>query len=201
LWLGNEAICLGDLPVAQVSDTLLRGRHNLQNVLCALSMMRAGGFDWDRTLDGLRTFRGVEHRLEPVATIGGIDFVNDSKSTNVGSLKVALESFEAAVVLIAGGQGKRADYRVLSALVRERVRKLVTLGEDAPKLEEAFADLVPTERAADMDDAVGRAAAAARPGDTVLLSPACASFDMYDDFEHRGRVFKECVLKRMRNEG
>jgi UDP-N-acetylmuramoylalanine--D-glutamate ligase len=201
LWLGNEAICLGDLPVAQVSDTLLRGRHNLQNVLCALSMMRAGGFDWDRTLEGLRTFRGVEHRLEPVATIGGVDFVNDSKSTNLDSLKVALESFEAPVVLVAGGQGKGADYRVLSALVRQRVRKLVTLGEDAPKLEQAFADLVPTERAADMDDAVGRAAAAARSGDTVLLSPACASFDMYDDFEHRGRVFKECVYKRLKAEG
>jgi UDP-N-acetylmuramoylalanine--D-glutamate ligase len=159
-------------------------------------MMRAGGFDWEKTLKGLRGFRGVEHRIEHVLQFRGIDFYNDSKSTNIDSLKVALESFQCPVVLIAGGEGKGSDYRVLRGLVRERVRKMVTIGLDAPKLEDAFGDLVATERADDMDDAVERAARAAVPGDVVLLSPACASFDMFDNFEHRGRIYKECVLRR-----
>jgi UDP-N-acetylmuramoylalanine--D-glutamate ligase len=193
LWLNGESICFGDAAVAHRSDTRLPGRHNLENVLCALSMMRAGGFDWSGTIIGLRRFQGVEHRIEHVATVGDVAFFNDSKSTNIDSLKVALESFEAPLVLIAGGQGKGSDYRVLRDLVRGRVRKLIVLGEDAPKLEEAFSDLVSTERATDMADAVNRAAAASRAGDVVLLSPACASFDMYDNFEHRGRVFKESV--------
>jgi UDP-N-acetylmuramoylalanine--D-glutamate ligase len=156
-------------------------------------MMRAGGFDWDRTLAALRHFKGVEHRIEFVTNIDGVAFYNDSKSTNIDSLKVALESFESPVVLIAGGEGKGADYRVLRDLVARRVGSLVTLGEDAPKLEEAFGDLVATQRASDMADAVRRAASAAAGGGVVLLSPACASFDLFDNFEHRGRVFKACV--------
>jgi len=196
LWLDGEIIRHGNQPVASVSDTTLPGRHNLQNVLCALTMMRAGGFEWEKTLKGLRGFRGVEHRIEHVLQFHGIDFYNDSKSTNIDSLKVALESFHRPIVLIAGGEGKGSDYRVLRDLVRERVRRIVTLGLDAPKLEHAFADLVATERADDMDDAVERAARAAVPGDVVLLSPACASFDMFDNFEHRGRVYRECVFRR-----
>ena len=193
LWCDGETIRLGDEAVAQVTDTRLRGRHNIENVLCALTGMRAGGFDWAATLEGLRAFKGVEHRIEYVAKIDGAAFYNDSKSTNVESLRVALESFDGPVVLIAGGQGKGSDYAVLEGLVRERVRKILVLGEDAPKLEQAFAAFVDVERVEDMASAVTRAAAAARPGDVVLLSPACASFDMYENFEHRGRVFKECV--------
>jgi len=196
LWLDGDAIRQGDDVVARTADTPLPGRHNLQNVLCALSMARAGGFDWPGVLEGLRGFRGVEHRIEHVTRIGGADYYNDSKSTNIDSLKVALESFSRPVVLIAGGRGKGADYRVLRELVAQTVKRLVTIGEDAPLLEEAFGDLVATERASDMDDAVDRAAGAAGAGDVVLLSPACASFDMYDDFEQRGRVFKEIVRKR-----
>jgi UDP-N-acetylmuramoylalanine--D-glutamate ligase len=184
--------------VARLSDIPLPGRHNVQNALAALCVMRAGGFDWDDTLAGLRSFKGVEHRMEHVATVGGIQFCNDSKSTNIASLRVALESFQTPVVLVAGGRGKGADYRVLRELMRHRVRKLVTLGEDAPKLEEAFRDIVAVERAGDMADAVRRAAAAAVPGDVVLLSPACASFDMFENFEHRGRVFKEVVAAHQR---
>ncbi len=193
LWLDGRAIRFGREQVADVSDTILPGRHNLQNVLCALSFMRAGGFDWDRTLAALRTFGGVEHRIEFVTRVSGVDFYNDSKATNVDSLKVALESFSVPVVLIAGGEGKNTDYRVLRDLVRAKVRHMVLIGEDAPKIEAAFGDLVPVEQAAAMDDAVRRAAAAAMPGDAVLLSPACASFDMYTSFEHRGRVFKQAV--------
>ncbi len=194
LWLDGDSIRLGNECVAQTSDTLLPGRHNLQNVLCALSIMRAGGFDWDKTLAALRTFGGVEHRIEFVTRVDGVDFYNDSKATNVDSLKVALESFPVPVVLIAGGEGKGSDYRVLRDLVRQHVRRLILIGDDAPKIEVAYGDLVAFECATDMRDAVQRAAAAAQRGDAVLLSPACASFDMYTSFEHRGRVFKDAVM-------
>lgn len=198
LWLDGDVIRYGKQALAQVSDTPLPGRHNLQNVLCALSMMRAGGFDWDKTLEGLRGFHGVEHRIEHTAQWNGVDFYNDSKSTNVDSLKVALESFGRPLILIAGGEGKGSDYGVLRELVGRHVRRLVTLGDDAEKLETAFGGVTATERASDMADAVARAAAAARPGDVVLLSPACASFDMFDNFEHRGLVFKDCVRDYVR---
>jgi UDP-N-acetylmuramoylalanine--D-glutamate ligase len=200
LWLNGEVIRAGAEIVAMRSDIQLPGRHNLANVLAALAMMRAGGFDWEQVLSGLRSFRGVEHRIEPVCTIDGVGFYNDSKSTNIESLKAALESFDRPVVLIAGGQGKGSDYRVLRGLVSGRVRYLVTIGADAPLLAAAFGDCVPVEHASDMEDAVRRAAARAEPGDAVLLSPACASFDMFSNFEQRGRVFKEAVKRyeRMR---
>lgn len=200
LWVNGDTILEGDAPVAAAADLRLPGRHNLANALAALTMMRAGGFDWPRVLEGLRSFRGVEHRIEHVARIGGADFYNDSKSTNVDSLKVALESFDAPIVLIAGGEGKGADYRVLRDLVQRHVKALVTLGQDAPLLEAAFGDLVNACRVEHMDAAVAAAAQVATPGDVVLLSPACASFDMFDNFEHRGRVFKESVAKYQRGE-
>jgi len=156
--------------------------------------MRAARFDWPRVIDGLRMFRGVEHRIEFVTTFNGIEFYNDSKSTNIDSLKVALETFQTPVVLIAGGRGKGSDYRVIRDLVRAHVCTMITIGEDAEKLADAFGDIVPCRNAGDMADAVALAAAAADPGDAVLLSPACASFDMFDSFEHRGRVFKQCVI-------
>lgn len=193
VWLDGDIFRFGKEAVATINDTLLRGRHNLQNVACALSMMRAGEFDWAGVLEGLRRFKGVEHRIEYVTTIDGVAYFNDSKSTNIDSLKVALEAFDVPVVLIAGGQGKGADYRVLSELMRRHVRKMITLGEDAPKLEEAFGGTIAFERATDMADAVKCAALAAQAGDAILLSPACASFDMYNSFEHRGAVFKEAV--------
>lgn len=193
LWLRGEAICLGELHVADVSDTLLPGRHNMQNVLAALTMMYAGGFDWDEVIEGLRSFRGVEHRIEYVLTIDGVDYVNDSKSTNIDSLRVALESFTKPITLIAGGRGKGADYRVLRDLMQKHVSKLITLGEDAPLLEAAFGDIVSHARASSMEEAVRLSARSTTKGGVVLLSPACASFDMFDNFEHRGRVFKECV--------
>jgi UDP-N-acetylmuramoylalanine--D-glutamate ligase len=193
LWADGAGIFAGDERVAEMSDIRIPGRHNVENALCALAMMRAGGFDWPRTLGGLREFRGVEHRIEFVVRHAGVDWYNDSKSTNIDSLRVALDSFEEPIVLIAGGQGKGSDYRVLREVVAARVRRLVTIGEDAETLEAAFGDMVGFERATDMADAVSRAGAAAAAGNVVLLSPACASFDMFDNFEHRGRVFKECV--------
>ena len=192
-WADGTVIRHGDEAVAALADNPLPGRHNLANVLAALTMMRVGGFDWEGVLAGLRQFRGVEHRIEHVLARDGVDYYNDSKSTNVDSLRVALESFDRPVVLIVGGRGKGADYRVLRPLIRRTVKHMITLGEDAQLLEEAFGDLAPAERVESMAAAVARARAAASPGDVVLLSPGCASFDMYANFEERGRDFKQCV--------
>jgi UDP-N-acetylmuramoylalanine--D-glutamate ligase len=194
IWLSGETILAEGLPIASTGDTPLQGRHNMQNVLAALTMMRAGGFPWPKVLEGLRTFCGVEHRLEFAGEWNGIRFINDSKATNVDSLKVALETFEEPVILIAGGEGKQSDYTVLNGLVRKHVRELVTLGLDAPNIEAAWGEIAPFHRVADMGEAVECAARLARQGEVVLLSPACASFDMYQSFEHRGRDFKERVL-------
>ncbi|MDQ1256238.1 MAG: UDP-N-acetylmuramoylalanine--D-glutamate ligase [Candidatus Hydrogenedentes bacterium] len=193
LWLDGDDIRMGGEAVARTSDNPLPGRHNVENVLAALSMMRAGGFDWDRTLAGLRAFRGVEHRIEFTASLNGVDYYNDSKATNIESLLAALDSFERPIVLIAGGEGKGSDYRVAREPVRRHVKAMVTIGQDAPLLEEAFGDIVPATRAGDMASAVRVAGGLASAGDIVLLSPACASFDMFRNFEERGRVFKDCV--------
>lgn len=195
LWLDGGAIREGAAAIARKEDVPLPGRHNLENALAALTAMRAGAFDWDKTLEGLRGFQGVEHRIEWTARHRGVDFYNDSKSTNIDSLRAALDSFERPAVLIAGGRGKGADYRVLRPLIERHAAAIVTIGEDAPKFEEAFGDLVHTVRARDMGEAVALAAAAAKPGDIVLLSPGCASFDLYENFEHRGRVFKQEVRR------
>jgi len=193
LWLDGDVIREGDREVARRSDVPLPGKHNLANALAALTMVRAGKFDWARCISGLRAFRGVEHRIESVATIDGVRFVNDSKSTNIDSLRVALESFEQPIVLIAGGRGKGSDYRVLCDLMARHVKAMVTIGEDAPKLEEAFGDIVSFVRAGSMEAAVRAAQERAAAGDVVLLSPGCASFDWFSNFEERGRVFKRVV--------
>jgi len=200
LWTDGTAIFEGENVVAKTSDNPLPGRHNLENVLAALTMVRAADLPWDRVIQGLRAFRGVEHRIEFVTEKHGVRYYNDSKSTNIDSLRVALESFDVPVVLIAGGRGKGADYRVLRELVNQRVRAMVVLGEDAPLFENAFGDIVRCVRADDMGDAVRRASSLAEFGDVVLLSPACASFDMFQNFEHRGTVFKDCV-RRYLSEG
>lgn len=193
IWFDGCTYRLGAEPFAAVTDSSLPGRHNVQNVAAALAMMYAGGFPHERALAGLRAFRGVEHRIEYVANIDGVDYFNDSKSTNIDSLRVALESFTQPVVLIAGGRGKGCSYRELGPLVRTRVKAIVTLGEDASRIEDDLGSFAPATRAVDMEDAVDRARARAADGDAVLLSPACASFDMYENFEERGRHFKACV--------
>jgi UDP-N-acetylmuramoylalanine--D-glutamate ligase len=192
-WLDGDTIRFGDEAVALVSDVLLPGQHNLSNAMAALAALYAGGFPWARALEGLRSFKGVEHRIEHVATVHGVQYVNDSKSTNIDSLRVALESFDKPLILIAGGEGKGDDYGILASLVAQRVKQLIAIGQDAPLLEQAWGDNVPTTRANSMVTAVQAATDLAEEGDTVLLSPACASFDMFDNFEARGRAFKEAV--------
>src|SRR6266403_2606592 len=174
----------------------LRGMHNVENVLAAFAAGLACGAAPDSLRETVRRFRPVEHRLEEVAEINGVRFINDSKATSVDATTKALEAFAdepGKVVLILGGRGKQAPYSPLADLIRACVRKMILIGEDARVIETELKDAAPLERAADMHDAVERAFAVASPGDVVLLAPACASFDMFESFEHRGRVFKEEV--------
>lgn len=193
LFADSASIYYEDGIIAPLWDNPLPGRHNLANVLAALAVMKAAGFGWEGPLEGLRMFRGVEHRIEPVTTVAGVEYYNDSKSTNMDSLRVALDSFTRPVILIAGGRGKGGDYAELNGCVQDHVKHLVLIGEDALRMESAFGSLVTSTRASSMMDAVKQARAHAEEGDVVLLSPACASFDMYDNFEARGHDFKECV--------
>ncbi|GAB4337606.1 MAG: UDP-N-acetylmuramoyl-L-alanine--D-glutamate ligase [Candidatus Abyssubacteria bacterium] len=176
-----------------VASIPLFGRHNVENVLAALAAMLPIGVSPEICRSAVESFRAVEHRLERVREVGGVLYVNDSKATNIDALEKSLESFDRPIVLIAGGRGKKSDYRVLRRLVEQKVREMILIGEDAPLMEEAFGDVVPTQRADTLPDAVKTAAAVARPGDCVLLAPACASFDMFQNYKHRGHVFKEAV--------
>jgi UDP-N-acetylmuramoylalanine--D-glutamate ligase len=174
----------------------LRGLHNVENVLAALAAGLACGASPDSMRETVRNFKPVEHRLEFVDEIGGVKFYNDSKATSVDATLKALEAFadeEGEVVLILGGLGKKAPYAPLAPLIEARVRKLILIGEDADTIERELKDYAAMERAADMQDAVRRSREAAEEGDIVLLAPACASFDMFKSFEHRGQVFKEAV--------
>jgi UDP-N-acetylmuramoylalanine--D-glutamate ligase len=144
----------------------------------------------------IRNFEPIEHRLEFVAEVGGVKFYNDSKATSVDAAVKALEAFAddaGKVILILGGRGKKAPYASLATLVRRHVRQLVLVGEDAETIERELGEFAPSERAANMDEAVSKSFRAAQEGDIVLLAPACASFDMFESFEHRGRIFKEEV--------
>ena len=186
----------GERVLMMRDEMQLRGLHNVENVLAALSAGLACGAEPASMRETIQGFRPVEHRLEQVTTIDGVKFYNDSKATSVDATLKALEAFAddaGKVVLILGGRGKRAPYRPLAPLIRERVRKLILIGEDAATIETELKDDAASERAGDMKDAVRRAFAAAAPGDTVLLAPACASFDMFQSFEHRGQVFKSEV--------
>jgi UDP-N-acetylmuramoylalanine--D-glutamate ligase len=174
----------------------LLGTHNVENVLAAMAAGLACGAAPESLRETVRQFRPVEHRLEEVAEIDGVRFFNDSKATSVDATIKALEAFAdqaGKVVLILGGRGKQAPYTPLLTLVSERVRKLIVIGEDADAIERDLKSAAPLERASDMHDAVQKAFAAAQAGDVVLLAPACASFDMFESFEHRGRVFKDEV--------
>ena len=185
------------LPVSQV---LLPGTHNRANCLAALALADACGLPMASASQVFATFPGLPHRSELVHEHGGVRWINDSKGTNPGATIAALTGLvpdpaTCKAVLIAGGDGKGADFTTLADVVRQRARAAVLIGSDAPRLAQALADSVPFEVADDMDEAVRIAAELARPGDSVVLSPACASFDMFDDYQHRGRVFAEAVAR------
>ncbi len=160
--------------------------------MAASVMACLGGASEESIRKTLREFRGLEHRTEFVEEIDGVIYINDSKGTNVGALMKSLEGFH-NIVLIAGGRDKKGDFSVLRPLVKERVKALVLIGEAKEKIKRSLGDLTETVVASDMRDAVHKASMIAKRGDTVLLSPGCASFDMFRDFEERGRVFKEIV--------
>ena len=178
------------IPVGEIG---IRGAHNLYNAMAAALTGMLLGVEPASIRKTLATFAGVEHRLEFVREADGIRFVNDSKATNVDSVWYALQSFAEPIVLLLGGRDKGNDYSRLTELVRERVRSIVAIGESAEKVKTAFAGVKPVQRAGSMAEAVQTARQMARRGDVVLLSPACASFDWFRNYEHRGQVFKELV--------
>ena len=195
---GEPWIARGSSPLLPAREVAAKGRHNLANALAALAMGQACGFPEVAMLEALRTFRGLPHRTALVANKGGIDWYDDSKGTNPGATVAALEglidpSGPARVVLIAGGDGKGADFAPLAPAVERVGRAVVLIGRDARRIERALDGRAKILHAADMTDAVRLAFEAARPGDCVLLSPACASFDMFENYAHRGRVFAAAV--------
>jgi len=183
------------IPILPAAEMTIPGPHNLANALAATAIALLCGAQPERVAEGLRRFRGLEHRLEPVAQIGGVSFVNDSKATNVDAAGVALRSFAKPIVAIMGGRDKAGDFAPLRALVSANVRELVLVGEAADKIGQALDGCAPRRRADSMRDAVRCAFEAARPGDVVLLAPACTSFDWYSSFEERGRDFKQWVRR------
>ncbi len=194
---GAEWLACGSEILLPVSALRIPGRHNIANALAALALGAALDLPPAAMLTTLRAFAGLPHRTQWVAARAGVTWYNDSKGTNVGATLAAVSGMPGQVVLIAGGDGKGADFSPLRAVVAQKARAVILIGRDAPLIEAALANAAPVLHARDMDEAVQRAAAVAQPGDAVLLSPACASFDMYDNYEHRGRVFGDAVLKAL----
>jgi UDP-N-acetylmuramoylalanine--D-glutamate ligase len=197
-WVENGVMmenCTGIVtPVVPVADMSLRGMHNQYNAMASVLAARVLGVPIASIRSTLKNFKGVEHRLEVVRERNGVTFVNDSKATNVDSVWYALQSYDSPLVVLIGGRDKGNDYARLYELVKKHVRCVVAIGESAAKVIAAFEGLVPVVPAGSMAEAVRVAAAHAEQGDVVLLSPACASFDWFDNYEHRGRTFKELVM-------
>ncbi len=198
LWDGKPWLCRGQQALLPTTELQLPGQHNLANALAALAMGVALELPMPSMLETLCTFRGLPHRTQLIAEHAGVRWYNDSKATNVGACIAALEGMKDGVdqiVLIAGGESKDADFLELAAVVKHTVRAVVLMGQDAALIEDALDGIVPVTQAADMDAAVKCADELAKPGDAVLLSPACASFDMFRGFEHRGNCFIEAVQR------
>ena len=190
-WLAKE----GGTPeaVLPVAEIALRGAHNVENVLAAVCAGKLAGVSSESIRASVATFHAVEHRLEPVRTLNGVTYFNDSKATNVDAALKALASFPSGVHLILGGKDKASDYTQLAPLLRERAVAVYTIGSAAEKIERELAGVVKIVTAGTLKSAVESASAAAKPGEVVLLAPACSSFDQFENYEHRGRVFRECV--------
>ncbi|MGH8689381.1 MAG: UDP-N-acetylmuramoyl-L-alanine--D-glutamate ligase [Burkholderiales bacterium] len=184
----------GSHPLLPAASLRIHGAHNVANALAACALARAIGVPRDSLAEGLAAFAGLPHRLELVATRRGVDWYDDSKGTNVGATVAALAGLGRPALLIAGGDGKGQDFAPLAPAVAAHARAVLLIGRDSPLLERALAGTgVPLERCASLEAAVARAAALARDGDEVLLSPACASFDMFRDYRHRGEAFAAAV--------
>jgi UDP-N-acetylmuramoylalanine--D-glutamate ligase len=184
---GEETVLLNRKAIG------LRGSHNMENVLAAAAAARLAGADPVAISEGVRTFAGVEHRIEYVATVRGVEYFNDSKATNVDATLKALDAFPGNVLVILGGKDKGSDYKILRPTLRSRARMALLIGSAANKIEADLAGSIPVEQVQTLERAVESASQRAQPGDTVLLAPACASFDQFESYEHRGRVFKQLV--------
>jgi UDP-N-acetylmuramoylalanine--D-glutamate ligase len=189
-WLARDG-----KPLVRTGDLGLRGRHNEANVLAALALTEAFMHDWPAALAVLRAFAGLPHRCQRVAERRGVTYIDDSKGTNVGATLAALRGFAGPLVLIAGGLGKGQDMAPLAAAARDKLRAAVLIGAAASEIEAVLHPVCATAHAADMRDAVATAAALASPGDTVLLSPACASQDMFRDYKDRGEQFARAAAE------
>jgi len=172
----------------------LLGEHNLLNILATLNVTQHYNISKDRIIEVLTNFSGIEHRLEYVRTIRGVDYYNDSKATNIESVKYALKSFDRPVIIILGGRDKDSDFSLLLPFLKEHVKHVLLIGEAASKIEPVIRNIIEYSYADSMENAIIDATHIAHAGDVVILAPACASFDMFDNYEHRGRVFKEIVL-------
>jgi len=196
-WLTREAIRVrldsgweGSFPLR---DILLREKHNLENIMAALLLALEAGADPEACRQVLSRFKGLPHRLQWVAAIDGVDYYDDSKGTNVGAVSRSLGHFDRPVILIAGGRDKDSDFSLLAPFVKEKVKALVLLGETKTHLAQVWHGLAPAYLVEDMAEAVRQARQLASPGEVVLLSPGCASFDMFRDYAHRGETFQQLV--------
>lgn len=194
---GKNYLAQGEDCWLAVDELRIKGKHNWQNALAACALATAANIGREAIIQVLKTFAGLPHRCQWVRTIAGVDWINDSKGTNIGAAQSAICGIGGAIagkiVLIAGGQGKGADFNDLRAAVTEYVRSLVLIGQDADLIEAALSDVVPIQRTSTLQDAVLLAKGQAQSGDVVLLSPACASLDMFRDFNHRGEMFTDVV--------
>ena len=182
--------------VMKVVEIPLKGSHNVENVLAAVCAARLAGVDVEAIRSAVMKFRAVPHRLEFVATVNGVDYYNDSKATNVDAAMKAIDAFPGGIHLILGGKDKNSDYRLMRPLLQERVKAIYTIGAAAEKIITHVEGAAPIVNSGTLDMAIANAGNAAQPGEIVLLAPACSSFDQFQNYEHRGQVFKDLVLAR-----
>jgi UDP-N-acetylmuramoylalanine--D-glutamate ligase len=184
-----------EIPLARRDEIPLRGEHNVENVLAACAAAYLAGAEPAAIASGVKTFKGVEHRLEFVAEISGVAFYNDSKATNVDAALKAVEAFPSSLLVILGGKDKGSPYTPLREPLRKRARAAIVIGAAAEKIASELSGAVPVEQAGTLDRALAIAMEMAKPGDVVLLAPACSSFDQFENYEHRGHAFKGLVAK------
>jgi UDP-N-acetylmuramoylalanine--D-glutamate ligase len=182
-----------ELEIMPVKDIPLKGTHNQENVLAAVCVARLAGADAESIRRGVQKFKAVEHRLQLIANIRGVEYYNDSKATNVDATIKAIESFPGNIHLILGGKDKDSDYSLMNDLLRARVKRVYTIGSAGEKISSHIGDAAQIVASGTLDVAVQRASESAVAGDIVLLAPACASFDQFENYEHRGRVFRKLV--------
>jgi UDP-N-acetylmuramoylalanine--D-glutamate ligase len=201
-WIQDGYVVYRQEPEGEVEQIIplskipLKGEHNVENVLAAVCAARLAGVAAEPIASAVEKFQAVEHRLEYVATVQGVEFYNDSKATNVDATAKALGAFSSGIHLILGGKDKGSDYTALAQLLRDRVRAVYTIGSAAAKIESQLRGVVSIRSCETLSAAVDAAAASARPGEVVLLAPACSSFDQFENYEHRGRVFKDLVSQK-----